>query len=120
MTIYLFAMRRITSIFLLFATTILSSCQNGEKNSSNTGETLYETLEVSLSDRTLTTGYSATISGVQTVEVRPQVSGMIVDILIEEGESVSKDQVLFIIENIPDFLKMAQEKNPHLIHVFFP
>lgn len=80
---------------------ILSSCQNGEKNSSSTGETLYETLEVSLSDRTLTTGYSATISGVQTVEVRPQVSGMIVDILIEEGESVSKDQVLFIIDQTP-------------------
>lgn len=94
-------MRRITSIFLLFATMILSSCQDGEKNSSSTGETLYETLEVSLSNRTLTTGYSATISGVQTVEVRPQVSGMIVDILIEEGESVSKDQVLFIIDQTP-------------------
>lgn len=94
-------MRRITSIFSLFAVLILASCQNSETGSSNTKETLYETLEVSLSQRTLTTGYSATISGVQTVEVRPQVSGMIVDILIEEGESVTKDQVLFIIDQTP-------------------
>lgn len=94
-------MRRITSIFSLFAVLILGSCQNSETGSSSTKETLYETLEISLSQRTLTTGYSATISGVQTVEVRPQVSGMIVDILIEEGESVTKDQVLFVIDQTP-------------------
>ena len=58
-------------------------------------------MTVSLSDRTLTTGYSAAISGVQTVEIRPQVSGMITDILIEEGESVTKGQVLFIIDQTP-------------------
>ena len=62
---------------------------------------MYETLEITLSDRTLTTGYSAAISGVQTVEIRPQVSGMITDILIEEGESVSKGQVLFVIDQTP-------------------
>jgi membrane fusion protein (multidrug efflux system) len=79
---------------------ILSSCKEGAKNAPNEGN-LYETLTVSLSDRTLTTGYSAAISGVQTVEIRPQVSGMITDILIEEGQSVSKDSVLFIIDQRP-------------------
>ncbi|MBQ2452167.1 MAG: efflux RND transporter periplasmic adaptor subunit, partial [Bacteroidales bacterium] len=64
-------------------------------------DSFYETLTVHLSDRTLTTGYSAAISGVQTVEIRPQVSGMITDILIEEGESVRKGQVLFIIDQTP-------------------
>ena len=61
----------------------------------------YETFEVALADRTLSTGYSAAISGVQTVEIRPQVSGMITEILIEEGESVSKGQVLFVIDQTP-------------------
>ena len=51
-------------------------------------EPTYQTMEIKLSDRILTTGYPAAISGVQTVEIRPQVSGMITDILIEEGESV--------------------------------
>ena len=58
-------------------------------------------MTVSLSDRTLTTGYSAAISGVQTVEIRPQVSGMITEIMIEEGESVRKGQVLFVIDQTP-------------------
>ena len=80
----------------LFAT----ACKEGANNAP-AEENLYETLAVSLSDRTLTTGYSAAISGVQTVEIRPQVSGMITDILIEEGESVRKDQVLFVIDQTP-------------------
>ena len=80
----------------LFAT----ACKEGASNAP-AEENLYETLAVSLSDITLTTGYSAAISGVQTVEIRPQVSGMITDILIEEGESVRKDQVLFIIDQTP-------------------
>ena len=78
----------------------LASC-NQPKTQTGVKENYYETMEVSLSDRTLTTGYSAAISGVQTVEIRPQVSGMITDILIEEGESVTKGQVLFVIDQTP-------------------
>ena len=78
----------------------LLSCNEGTKTAPKE-DSLYETLEISLSDRTLTTGYSAAISGVQTVEIRPQVSGMITDILIEEGENVRKGQVLFVIDQTP-------------------
>ena len=79
---------------------IFAACKEGAKTAPK-GESHHETLEITLSDRTLSTGYSAAISGVQTVEIRPQVSGMITDILIEEGESVRKDQVLFIIDQTP-------------------
>jgi len=79
---------------------LAAACKEGETTTKN-NDSYYETLEVSLDNRTLTTGYSAAISGVQTVEIRPQVSGMITDILIEEGESVRKDQVLFIIDQTP-------------------
>ncbi|MBO5311078.1 MAG: biotin/lipoyl-binding protein, partial [Bacteroidales bacterium] len=75
---------------------IVSCNQTQEKSTQK--ENYYETMEVTRSDRTLTTGYSAAISGVQTVEIRPQISGMITDILIEEGESVTKGQVLFVID----------------------
>ena len=88
----------ILSIFLC-AAALVSCNQTQEKTTKK--EHLYETLEVALSNRTLTTGYSAAISGVQTVEIRPQVSGMITDILIEEGESVRKGQVLFVIDQTP-------------------
>ena len=79
---------------------MLAACKDGAKTAS-TGESYYETYEITLSERVLSTGYSAAISGVQTVEIRPQVSGMITEILIEEGESVSKGQVLFIIDQTP-------------------
>ena len=78
----------------------LFSCKEN-KGTVTKGDTYYETIEVSLSDRTLSTGYSAAISGVQTVEIRPQVSGMITEIMIEEGESVRKGEVLFVIDQTP-------------------
>lgn len=85
---------------ILIGIAALSAC-NQTQVKTVTKENLYETMEITLSDRTLTTGYSAAISGVQTVEIRPQVSGMITDILIEEGESVRKGQVLFVIDQTP-------------------
>ena len=89
-------------IFMIFAAglAMLSACNQSTKTAPK-GETYYETVEVALCDRTLSTGYSAAISGVQTVEIRPQVSGMITEILIEEGENVRKGQVLFVIDQTP-------------------
>lgn len=87
-------------ITAIICAAILVSCGQTQKQSTEK-ENYYETMTVSLSDRTLTTGYSAAISGVQTVEIRPQVSGMITDILIEEGENVQKGQVLFVIDQTP-------------------
>ena len=86
---------------IIFSAIALASCNQNKTQTAAQKENYYETMEVTLSDRTLTTGYSAAISGVQTVEIRPQVSGMITDILIEEGESVTKGQVLFIIDQTP-------------------
>ena len=86
---------------ILITAALFSSCRQSSSSSTQKGDTYYPVLEVQKSDIVLTTGYSAAISGVQTVEIRPQVSGMITDILIEEGESVSKGQVLFIIDQTP-------------------
>ena len=92
--------RKTTSAILALCAIVMTGCKERTTTSSKE-DTYYETLEVSLSDRTLSTGYSAAISGVQTVEIRPQVSGMITEILIEEGESVRKGQVLFVIDQTP-------------------
>ena len=92
-------MKRKILAFIIGATALAACHQTQEKSTQK--ENYYETMEVTRSDRTLTTGYSAAISGVQTVEIRPQISGMITDILIEEGESVTKGQVLFVIDQTP-------------------
>ena len=91
-------MKKTVAIFTLFALLATSCKENTQKTEK---ETYYPVLTVQLSNRTLNTQYTATISGVQTVEIRPQVSGMITDILIEEGQSVTKDQVLFVIDQTP-------------------
>ena len=94
-------MMKKTAFATLAAIALLTAgCKQGTKTAPK-GDAYYETLEITLSDRTLSTGYSAAISGVQTVEIRPQVSGMITEILIEEGESVRKGQVLFVIDQTP-------------------
>ena len=93
-------MRKLTLALFAGLSLLATSCKEAAKSTPK-GETYYETLEVSLSSRTLSTGYSAAISGVQTVEIRPQVSGMITEIMIEEGESVRKGQVLFVIDQTP-------------------
>jgi membrane fusion protein (multidrug efflux system) len=93
-------MRIKIGVITLLCAVLCASCKE-EKKTTTQKETYYETLSVTRGERTLTTGYSAAISGVQTVEIRPQVSGMITEILIEEGESVRKGQVLFVIDQTP-------------------
>ena len=46
----------------------------------------------------LTSSYPATIKGKQDVEIRPQVSGFITKVCVDEGSMVRKGQVLFIID----------------------
>ena len=84
----------------LAAVATLSSCveRKGERVAV---EKTYKVMTVESHDRILKSGFSATINGCQTVEIRPQVSGMITEILINEGDFVSKGQVLFVIDQTP-------------------
>lgn len=68
----------------------------------------YETLTVKLENRTLMQGYSARLDGQQVVEVRPQVSGLITRICIDEGQKVRKGQVLFVIDQVPYQAALAE------------
>lgn len=85
-------------ILFLFMVPLLGGCA-GERPQSVAGE--YATQTAALGDLTLHTDYAATLQGRQTVEIRPQVGGIITDILIDEGSPVRKGQVLFIIDQVP-------------------
>lgn len=61
----------------------------------------YKLLTVETGSQTLRSDYAATLRGRQTVEVRPQVSGLITEIRIDEGASVRKGQILFVIDQVP-------------------
>ena len=48
----------------------------------------------------LKSSYPATIKGKQDIEIRPQVSGFITKLNIDEGSMVKKGQVLFVIDPV--------------------
>lgn len=62
---------------------------------------VYEKMTVGLSNVTLETEYAAIMTGREIVEVRPQVSGLITRILIQEGDKVRRGQALFQIDPVP-------------------
>lgn len=61
----------------------------------------YKTMEVTRGTLTLNQSYTAVINGRQSVEIRPQVSGTITKICIDEGAKVKKGQTLVIIDQVP-------------------
>ena len=86
-------------IVFLSAILLVSSC--GEEKPKPHDATQYKTMVVGRKDMTLERQYSARMTGRQIVEVRPQVSGCITRICINEGESVRKGQTLFVIDQVP-------------------
>lgn len=57
-------------------------------------------ITVSSTDETLDTSYPATLIGNNDVEIRPQISGQITKVLVEDGQHVSRGQVLFVIDDV--------------------
>lgn len=92
-------MKMKTSMYLMLCSMSLL-CACGEKKQTMPGEK-YKTLTVETSNQTLQSTYPASLRGQQSVEIRPQVSGTITDIRINEGDLVRKGQVLFIIDQVP-------------------
>lgn len=61
----------------------------------------YKTMKVALGDIILSNSYAATIKGIQDVEIRPQVSGRIMEIRMNEGADVKRGQTMFVIDQVP-------------------
>ena len=85
-------------IFSILCLTLFSSCKESARQGVGVK---YKTLTVETSDRTLENEYTASVQGRQFVEIRPQVSGIITEICINEGDAVKKGQTLFIIDQVP-------------------
>lgn len=76
---------------------LLTACGNSQSGA-KMGDTEYAVLEVSATSSDQSTSYPATIRGTQDIEVRPQVSGFIVKLCVDEGATVRKGQALFQID----------------------
>ena len=91
-------MKKTSHYLVLWGLSLLCACQSQEQR--QPGET-YKTLTVEPSTQTLQTDYPVALRGKQSVEIRPQVSGLITEICINEGDAVRQGQVLFIIDQVP-------------------
>lgn len=79
----------------------IASCKQQSAQQQQTQASVYPLIRLAPEDRTLSESYTAVIEGKQYVEVRPQVSGIITDVLVKEGANVKKGETLFIIDTIP-------------------
>ena len=84
---------------LIIVGLLVVACGNEKKKPHD--EVAYKTMVVGKKDMTLERQYSGRMTGRQIVEVRPQVSGTITRICINEGETVKKGQTLFVIDQVP-------------------
>ena len=65
------------------------------------GPAEYAVMTIATTDREIPINYSATIRGRQDIAIYPQVSGTIFELCVNEGQTVSKGQPLFIIVQVP-------------------
>ena len=75
----------------------LTACGGGQ-GGMKLGDDEFAVLPVESSSSKQTTVYPATIKGMQDIDIRPQVSGFIVALCVDEGASVKKGQALFKID----------------------
>ena len=80
------------------ATALLASC--GEKKQQQIPSATFKTTKVSRHDLTLETKYSATIRGRQDVDIYPQVGGTLKQISVTEGQTVRKECMSGLIQNV--------------------
>ena len=78
----------------------LTSCKgDGNAQQQQTAPAL-ATMTVSESDADLNTNYPATLHGKNDVEIRPQISGFLTKVHVQEGQKVAAGQLLFTIDQV--------------------
>lgn len=92
--------RSISSSRVAFAAlglSVLTACGGGQ-GGMKMGDDQFAVETVKTASSNQSEQYPATIKGLQDIEVRPQVSGLIVKLCVDEGATVRKGQALFQID----------------------
>lgn len=91
-------MKKLSLLAIAAAATVLVSCGN-KGGRPNFGDNEFPVQEVTTVSASMQTTYPAIIKGIHDVEIRPKVSGFLVQINVHEGQTVSAGQTLFVIDN---------------------
>lgn len=88
------------SLSALTVAMILPSCKGNDQNQQAGEAPELAVITVGEEDTKLETGYPTSLRGENDVEIRPQISGFLTKVNVEEGQRVSKGQVLFTIDQV--------------------
>ena len=83
--------------FAALGLSVLTACGGGQ-DGMKMGDNQFAVEAVKATSSNQSEQYPATIKGLQDIEVRPQVSGLIVKLCVDEGATVRKGQALFQID----------------------
>jgi len=84
--------------FILAVSSTFFSCK---KHTQTAVPGTYKVMRISLSNTIVSSNFSGSVQGKQNVEIRPQISGLITEIHINEGAVVKKGQSMFVINQVP-------------------
>lgn len=87
------------SLSILAMAVILPACKKGQEQPQAAAPEL-AVLTVGETDSNLETGFPTSLRGENDIEIRPQISGFLTKVNVEEGQKVHKGQVLFTIDQV--------------------
>lgn len=79
---------------------LLSSCGNKAATQGATGAPEIAVITVEPTDAEFQSSYPATIKGKTDIDIRPQVTGFITEVHVDEGQRVHRGQPLFTIDQV--------------------
>ena len=79
---------------------LMTACGGGSQQQMGNMPAQVETQKIVLGSAELEESYPATIKGKKDVDIRPQISGFITKVHVDEGQVVHKGQVLFTIDQV--------------------
>jgi membrane fusion protein, multidrug efflux system len=100
--------RRTAGPFSILAVSLLAACMKGPPPGPPPAEV--STITVTPKPATFTVDYVASTEAINTVEIRPRVTGVLEKQLPIEGEHVTPGQLLFVIDQQPYIAALAQAK----------
>lgn len=88
------------NLILLGATALMFSSCSKQQQQQQAGAPEIATMTVALGNSEVESSYPAQIKGKTDIDIRPQVTGFITKVHVDEGQRVSKGQVLFTLDQV--------------------
>lgn len=85
---------------IIVASLSLASCSGGQQQQMQQQAPQIATMTIGYGSSELLSTYPATIKGKTDVQIRPQVTGFITAVHVDEGQKVTKGQPLFTIDQV--------------------